>query len=77
MYHRLDVSIERDFELENNLELNVKAGAINTYDRRNLFSMMYLQIDVQISYPWFHMWHLKLDRNKYAFKKIIISSSFV
>lgn len=37
MYHRLDVSIERDFELENNLELNVKAGAINTYDRRNLF----------------------------------------
>lgn len=36
-YHRLDVSIERAFDLSPNLDLEVEGGAINAYDRRNLF----------------------------------------
>ena len=38
VYHRLDVSVERDFELKNfSADMNVKAGVINSYDRANLF----------------------------------------
>lgn len=36
-YHRLDVSIERTFDLTDNLFLEGKVGAINTYDRKNVF----------------------------------------
>ena len=36
-YHRLDVSIGRDFDLSPSLTLNVEGGAINAYDRRNVF----------------------------------------
>lgn len=36
-YHRLDVSLERDFTLSPHLNLTVEGGAINAYDRRNLF----------------------------------------
>ncbi|MEP0548931.1 MAG: TonB-dependent receptor [Rhodothermales bacterium] len=36
-YHRLDVSVERTFEL-NRLSLTAQAGLINAYDRRNLFA---------------------------------------
>jgi len=35
-YHRLDVNLERTFEWRA-ADLTVKAGAINSYDRRNLF----------------------------------------
>ncbi len=35
-YHRLDVSVERRFDISGAL-LNVQAGAINAYDRTNLF----------------------------------------
>ena len=35
-YHRLDVSVERRFDLEI-ADLTLKAGAINAYDRDNLF----------------------------------------
>lgn len=38
VYHRLDASIERDYELQNfGADLNVKIGVINSYDRANLF----------------------------------------
>lgn len=38
VYHRLDVSVERDFELKNfSADMNVKVGVINSYDRANLF----------------------------------------
>lgn len=36
-YHRLDVSVERIFELSSHLSLEVEAGAINLYDRSNIF----------------------------------------
>jgi len=36
-YHRLDVSAERNFDLSPDLQLTVEGGAINTYDRQNLF----------------------------------------
>ncbi len=37
VYHRLDVSVERSFDLSGRLALDAKAGAINVYDRRNVF----------------------------------------
>ena len=36
-YHRLDVSLSRSFTLSPQIELETKAGAINTYDRNNVF----------------------------------------
>jgi len=36
-YHRLDFSFKRSFILTNRLALDVSAGAINLYDRRNIF----------------------------------------
>lgn len=35
-YHRLDVSLERRFELDR-ADLTLQAGAVNTYDRANIF----------------------------------------
>ena len=37
-YHRLDVSVERRFDF-NRFTLTMQAGAINLYDRRNLFAL--------------------------------------
>jgi len=37
VYHRLDVSLERAFTLSDRLSLESKLGAINTYDRSNIF----------------------------------------
>jgi len=36
-YHRLDVSIERDFSLSPRLGITAEAGAINAYNRSNVF----------------------------------------
>ena len=36
-YHRLDVSVTRTFELTDAIGLETEAGAINAYDRANLF----------------------------------------
>jgi len=36
-YHRLDVTIERAFELPGRASLTALAGVVNVYDRRNLF----------------------------------------
>ncbi|MFB3133364.1 MAG: hypothetical protein ACE10K_12665, partial [Rhodothermales bacterium] len=37
-YHRLDVSVERVF-VSGNTVVTLQAGAINVYDRANLFSL--------------------------------------
>ncbi len=37
VYHRLDVSIERDFQITSIWNLNLEAGVINMYDRNNIF----------------------------------------
>lgn len=36
-YHRLDLSVDREFELRGRTVLTLQAGVINAYDRRNLF----------------------------------------
>lgn len=36
-YHRLDASVERSFDLSSSLTLTLEGGAINAYNRRNLF----------------------------------------
>lgn len=36
-YHRLDVAVERGFKLQNRKELLVKVGAMNIYNRSNIF----------------------------------------
>lgn len=36
-YHRLDISIEHSIELSNSISLDSTVGAINTYDRKNIF----------------------------------------
>jgi len=36
-YHRLDVSLSRSFDLSPQVSLEAKAGAINTYNRNNVF----------------------------------------
>jgi len=37
MYHRLDISLERSFQLSPQLSLNAKVGIINAYNRENIF----------------------------------------
>lgn len=36
-YHRLDLSLERTFDFSDDLFIEGKVGAINTYDRKNVF----------------------------------------
>lgn len=36
-YHRLDASVSRPFDLSSRTKLEAKVGAINVYDRRNIF----------------------------------------
>lgn len=36
-YHRLDISLERLFQLSENLTIETKIGVINSYDRDNIF----------------------------------------
>ena len=38
-YHRLDVTVERVFDLSLGVEMTVQAGVMNAYDRANLFSL--------------------------------------
>lgn len=36
-YHRLDISVQRTFDVSPRLDLSVEGGAINVYDRANIF----------------------------------------
>jgi len=36
-YHRLDLSLERSFALSPHVNLEAKVGAVNAYDRSNVF----------------------------------------
>ena len=40
-YHRLDVSVSRDFELGGSTRLETQLGVINAYNRRNIFNFDY------------------------------------
>ena len=36
-YHRLDLSLAKDFKFKNNTQLNITASVTNTYNRENIF----------------------------------------
>ena len=36
-YHRLDVSVEKTFDLSSNLAVDLQVGVLNVYDRQNIF----------------------------------------
>ncbi len=38
-YHRLDVTLERKFELIRSVDMTVQLGVLNAYDRNNLFAL--------------------------------------
>ena len=38
-YHRLDITVERAFDISLGAEMTVQAGVMNAYDRANLFSL--------------------------------------
>lgn len=44
-YHRLDVSLERSFDLSPSVGLSIEGGAINTYNRSNLFYVDIFTLD--------------------------------
>ena len=44
-YHRLDVSLERSFDIGSNLRLSTKAGAMNAYNRSNVFYIDLFTLD--------------------------------
>lgn len=37
VYHRLDISVQKSFDLSSNVGMDLKAGCINTYNRDNIF----------------------------------------
>lgn len=44
-YHRLDVSLQRAFALTSTVDLSAEAGAINAYDRANIFYIDIFTLD--------------------------------
>ncbi len=63
VYHRLDASMERDFEFTGGL-LNVQLGAINTYNQANIFYFdVYTQRRIN-QLPFYPYASLKLEVNK-------------
>lgn len=62
-YHRLDVSIERDFEL-GDVDLTAQVGAINLYNRRNLFALDIFTTQYNWQLPFVPTMGLKATFNK-------------
>jgi hypothetical protein len=44
-YHRLDVSLQRTFSLTSGVDLSASAGAMNAYDRANVFYVDIFTLD--------------------------------
>lgn len=44
-YHRLDVSLQRTFDVASSVQLSAEAGAINAYDRSNIFYIDIFTLD--------------------------------
>lgn len=59
-YHRLDVSVERRFDLSG-FALTVQAGAINLYDRRNLFALDLFTLERSDQLPFIPTVGLKVE----------------
>ncbi|WP_158278614.1 TonB-dependent receptor [Rhodohalobacter mucosus] len=59
-YHRLDVSLSRDIQLKNGLVLETQAGAINLYNRSNIFNFDYSVLQRVDQSPFFPYVSLRL-----------------
>lgn len=46
VYHRLDVSLKRFFDLSQNVRLGTEVGAINAYDQENIFYVDIVEFEV-------------------------------
>ncbi len=60
-YHRLDVSLERGFELTRNTTLTLLASGTNTYDRTNLFYIDLFTLERLDQLPFIPAVGLKLE----------------
>ena len=59
-YHRLDVSVERRFDFSG-FDLTVQVGAINLYDRRNLFALDLFTLERSDQLPFVPTVGLKIE----------------
>jgi len=62
-YHRLDLSLDRTFHLQNHAMLTAQVGIINVYDRRNLFYFDLFTLRRVDQLPLLPTFGLKLDFN--------------
>jgi len=62
-YHRLDVSLQRTFVLSPSLELTAEAGAINAYNRSNVFYVDIFTLDRVDQLPLIPYLSLTVDIN--------------
>lgn len=60
-YHRFDVSLERTFDLSSSVGLSVEAGAINAYDRANVFYIDIFTLDRVDQLPLIPYLSLQID----------------
>lgn len=59
-YHRLDVSLNKEFELLNAITVHTSLGAINTYNRANLFNFDYFTLSRVDQTPFFPYLSVKI-----------------
>lgn len=62
-YHRLDISLDREFNLSDHGLLTLQAGLINAYDRRNLFYLDLFTLRRVDQLPLLPTFGLKLELN--------------
>ena len=62
-YHRLDVSLQRSFTLSPTVDLSAEAGAINTYNRSNVFYIDIFTLDRVDQLPLIPYVALSIDLN--------------
>ena len=62
-YHRLDVSLQRSFSLTPRLELTAEGGAINAYNRANVFYVDIFTLDRVDQLPIIPYLSLRVDFN--------------
>ncbi|MFB6273391.1 MAG: hypothetical protein ABEL51_10910, partial [Salinibacter sp.] len=60
-YHRLDVSLGRSFDVAPNVRLSAEAGAINAYNRANVFYIDLFTLDRVDQLPIIPYLSLRVD----------------
>lgn len=59
-YHRLDISVSREYELGENSRLETQLGVINAYNRRNIFNFDYSTLQRVDQSPFFPYLSLRM-----------------